>query len=415
MNFIINVLFYARKTKTNKNGLVPIYMRVTIAGQRFETSTKRFVEIEKWSVEAGKLKGNSYEAMEVNDFLKSLRTRAVDIQKKVMFEDKRLTVKEFANRWYGVIKNQRMLLEIFQYHNDQFKALIGKGVALGTWKRYETSLAHTRAFIFWKFKKYDMVISKICYDFITDYEFWLKSVRNCNHNTTMKYLANFKKIIIICVKNGWLPRDPFYGYKMVRREVERAYLTWDELQIIASKSFVTDRLNQVRDTFLFCCYTGLAYIDVKQLKTSEITTGIDGHKWIFTHRQKTETASRIPLLPPALALIEKYQEHPQCVNQMTVLPILSNQKMNAYLKEITDVCGINKPLTFHSARHTFATTVTLSNGIPIESVGKMLGHKNLKTTQHYAKILDLKVSSDMQSLRAKFDTATKNPNQKMCV
>lgn len=411
MNFIINVLFYARKSKANQNGLVPIYMRVTIAGQRFETGTKRFIELEKWSAEAGKLKSNSVEAREVNDFLESLRIRAVDIQKKVLLEGKEFTAKEFSNRWYGVVQKERMLLEIFQYHNDQFKALIGKDVALGTWHRYETSLEHTRSFTYWKFKKADLAISQLTYEFITDYEFWLKSVRNCNHNTTMKYLANFKKIILICVKNGWLQRDPFYGYKMVKREVERAYLTWDEINTIASKTFVSERLNQVRDTFLFSCYTGLAYIDVKQLKSTEIAIGIDGQKWIFTHRQKTETASRIPLLPPALALIEKYQGHPQCITHNTVLPILSNQKMNAYLKEIADVCGINKPLTFHSARHTFATSVTLSNGIPIESVGKMLGHKNLKTTQHYAKILDKKVSDDMQSLRSKFAINTEIPSK----
>ncbi len=170
------------------------------------------------------------------------------------------------------------------------------------------------------------------------------------------------------------------------------------MQEIASKEFKAERLTLVRDTFLFSCHTGLAYADVKKLKRNEIAVGVDGEQWIFTNRQKTDTSSRIPLLPTSLELLNKYKSHPQCVNDK-LLPVLSNQKMNAYLKEIADVCGIDKNLTFHIARHTFATTVTLSNGVPIETVSKMLGHTNLRTTQHYAKILDIKVSEDMKALR----------------
>ena len=161
----------------------------------------------------------------------------------------------------------------------------------------------------------------------------------------------------------------------------------------------------MRDIFLFYCYTGLAYADVKKLKRNEIAMGIDGEKWIFTHRQKTETPTRLPLLPPALEILDRYKDHPLCVNTGQMLPVLANQKMNGYLKEIADVCRITKKMTMHIARHTFATTVTLTNGVPIETVSKMLGHRNLKTTQHYAKILDLKVSADMTVLRAKYQKA----------
>jgi site-specific recombinase XerD len=215
----------------------------------------------------------------------------------------------------------------------------------------------------------------------------------------MKYLANFKKIVLICVKNGWLQKDPFTGFKLAKKEIEWPFLTEQELQTIASKQFATERLNYVRDIFLFSCYTGLAYADVKKLKRSEVGLGVDGGKWIFTKRKKTDSSTRIPLLPTSLAILKKYSDHPQCVNEDKVLPVLSNQKMNTYLKEIADVCEIRKNLTFHIARHTFATTVTLSNGVPIESVSKMLGHKNLKTTQHYAKILDRKVGEDMNALK----------------
>ena len=170
---------------------------------------------------------------------------------------------------------------------------------------------------------------------------------------------------------------------------------------MADKEFQIERLNQVKDIFLFSCFTGLAYIDVKKLTKNNINIGIDGERWIFTNRQKTDTKSNIPLLPMAEQIIAKYKDHPQCINEGKLLPVLSNQKMNGYLKEVADLCGIQKELTFHIARHTFATTVTLTNGVPIESVSKMLGHKNLRTTQHYAKILDRKVSDDMKLLRDK--------------
>ena len=196
-------------------------------------------------------------------------------------------------------------------------------------------------------------------------------------------------------------RDPFFGFKMSMEEVEIYALSKEELKALSDKEFLCERLDQVKDIFLFCCFTGLAYVDIKKLKRSEIVLGIDEEKWIFTTRQKTGTASRIPILPTAQRIMEKYENHIQCLNDNRLLPVLSNQKMNAYLKEIADVCNINKKLTFHIARHTFATTVTLSNGVPIETVSKMLGHKNLRTTQHYAKILDRKVSEDMQQLKNK--------------
>lgn len=186
--------------------------------------------------------------------------------------------------------------------------------------------------------------------------------------------------------------------------MERTALTEYELIAIANKKFAVERLAIVRDIFLFSCFSGLAYADVKKLKRIEIFIGVDGKQWITSRRQKTDTTAKIPLLPPALAIIERYRNHIQCRFDDKVLPVLSNQKMNAYLKEIADVCGIAKTLTFHIARHTFATTVTLSNGVPIETVSKMLGHRNLKTTQHYARILDKKISDDMNNLQSKFLT-----------
>jgi len=294
-----------------------------------------------------------------------------------------------------------MLIPIFKEHNRQIAALIGTEYAKGTADRYETSLKHTQAFLKWKYKVDDINIEGINHEFIMSYDFYLRSERKCANNSTVKYMKNFKKIILMCIDNGWLDKDPFIKYKPKVKIVARDYLTKEELETMALKTYSSLRIEQVKDIFIFCCYTGLAYIDVKQLKRSEIIKGIDGQQWIFTTRQKTDTASRIPLLTQALRIIQKYEQHPECADQNKVLPVLSNQKMNSYLKEIADVCGINKELTFHIARHTFATSVTLANGVSIESVSKMLGHKNMRTTQHYAKILDSKVSEDMQLLKLK--------------
>ena len=226
-------------------------------------------------------------------------------------------------------------------------------------------------------------------------------------------IKNFNKIIKICLANDWIDKNPFANYKSKVKEVERVFLTEKEIQSIIEKDLKSERLSLVRDIFLFSCFTGLAYIDVKNLTKEHISIGIDGEKWIFTHRQKTESASKIPILPVTQMIIDKYENHDQCMIQGRLLPILSNQKMNAYLKEIAAICKINKELTFHIARHTFATTVTLTNGVPIESVSKMLGHKNLRTTQHYAKVLDRKVSEDMQILKNKFSlNDTEHSNSK---
>ena len=397
----VSILFYAKRAKASVNGLVPIYTRITINGKRIELSSNRFVEMSKWSTEAGKMKGNSEEARSINSHLDMLRIQIIDMQMELVHKKIPVTAETLKNKILGVDERARMLIPIFQDHNNKIKELVGKEYAPGTLERYKTSLSHTIEFLQWKYKVSDIEINKIDHAFITDYEFWLRSVRNCANNTAVKYIKNFNKIIKLCLANDWLDKNPFANYKSKVKEVERVYLSEDEIQNIIEKDLKTERLSLVRDIFLFSCFTGLAYIDVKNLTKSHISFGIDGEKWIFTHRQKTESASKIPILPVTQMIIDKYENHPQCINEDKLLPILSNQKMNAYLKEIAGVCEIEKELTFHIARHTFATTVTLTNGVPIESVSKMLGHKNLRTTQHYAKVLDRKVSDDMKILKEK--------------
>ncbi len=399
----ITLHFYAKSTKANANGLLPIYVRLTVDGKRLEFSTKKFVEKSRWSNELSKMKGTTEEARSINSYLDLMKSKVLDAQMELLHRNEILSTENFKNKLLGIEERQRMLVPIFQDHNNKIKELVGKEYAPGTLERYTTSLKHTIEFMQWKYNVSDIDITKIDHAFISDYEFWLRSVRNCANNTAVKYIKNFNKIIKICLANDWLDKNPFANYKSKVKEVERVYLTENEIQSIIEKDFKTERLSLVRDIFLFSCFTGLAYIDVKNLTKSHISFGIDGEKWIFTHRQKTESASKIPILPVTQMIIDKYENHPQCLNEDKLLPILSNQKMNAYLKEIAGVCEIEKELTFHIARHTFATSVTLTNGVPIESVSKMLGHKNLRTTQHYAKVLDKKVSEDMKILKDKFD------------
>ena len=406
----ITLHFYAKSTKANAVGLLPIYVRLTVDGKRLEFSTKKFVEQSKWSSELSKMRGTTEEARSINSYLDMMKSKVFDAQMELMHRNEALTIDNFKEKLLGTEQRSRMLIPIFQDHNNKIKELVGKEYAPGTLERYKTSLSHTIEFLQWKYKVSDIEITKIDHAFVTDYEFWLRSVRNCANNTAVKYIKNFNKIIKLCLANDWLEKNPFANYKSKVKEVERVYLSEKEIQNIIEKDFKTERLSLVRDIFLFSCFTGLAYIDVKNLTKSHISYGIDGEKWIFTHRQKTESASKIPILPVTQMIIDKYSDHPQSINEDKLLPILSNQKMNAYLKEIAGVCEIEKELTFHIARHTFATTITLTNGVPIESVSKMLGHKNLRTTQHYAKVLDRKVSEDMAILKDKFSLTN---NQKL--
>lgn len=397
----VNVLFFLKKPKDYHGGKLPIYIRITVNGKSRELSTSRKCDPAMWKQGIGRATGKKEEVRELNEFLEILNIKVYEARRVLIEKNAEVTSESLKSVLTGTDDKAKMILEVFMKHNEQMSALVGTEFAAGTLQRYKTSYDHTKEFIIWKYKVSDLNIKKLDFEFISDYEFWLKSIRKCNHNTTMKYLGNFKKIVIKCIQSGWLEKDPFIGYKMTKREVLRHPLTKDELNRIINKNFCTERLNQVRDIFLFCCFTGLSYVDIKKLKRSEVGVGIDGEKWVFTSRQKEDTPSRIPLLPTTLTILDRYKEHPDCLKKDRVLPVLSNQKMNSYLKEIADVCGINSKITFHLSRHTFATTVTLENGVPIETVSKMLGHKTLKTTQHYAKILDRKVSDDMNILRKK--------------
>lgn len=402
MSKTFGLLFYLKKSKASASGTLPIYLRITIDGKRTEISTKRTIEIKKWSVEANKAIGRTEDIRELNAYLDSLVSKVYQCQRDLIQDNKEVTTETLKNKFLGIEEKQVTLINLFKDHNKQVERLIGNGYSAGTLERYKTVCKHLQEFMKHTYNVSDYRLNKINHKFITDFEFYLKSERECAHNSTIKYIKNFKKIVRIAIANDWIVKDPFLNYKVQLKEVKREFLSEEEMQTMLEKDLHTHRLELVRDIFIFCCYTGLAYSDVKKLSKDSIVIGIDGEKWIKTNRTKTGTRSSIPLLPPALKILKKYENSPLSVSKGVLLPVLSNQKSNAYLKEIADLCGIKKNLTTHLARHTFATTVTLSNGVGIESVSKMLGHTSIKTTQHYAKILDSKVSDDMAILKQKF-------------
>ena len=401
MRHLFSFIFYIKRSKADKNGKANIYLRITVNGKRAELSISRKVDVQKWSSSAGKMKGSSGEAQQLNKYIDSIANRIYKIHQRLVEENKLITAINIRNIYQGKNEVRKMTLEIFENHNIQMEKLVGKDYALGTSERYKTAKKHLKNYINHEYKIEDIPVTEIDNKFITGFEYYLKTEKNCAHNTTIKYITNFKKIVRIAYANDWIVKDPFFNWKGILKTVEREFLDEEEIQRLIEKEFSIHRLNLVKDIFVFSCFTGLAYGDVKALNKDNIVIGIDGGRWIKTTRKKTKTKSNIPLLPSAEIILKKYEEDSDVLNSNKLLPILSNQKMNAYLKEIADICEINKNLTFHLARHTFATSVTLTNGVPIETVSQLLGHSRISTTQIYVKVIERKVSEDMRLLKRK--------------
>lgn len=404
----MSILFYPKKSEINTKGMVMLYARITINGKRGEFSLGRRVDDQRWDSRSNRLRGTSLEVSKFNRFLDNVKNRLFEIYENRLKERLDISATIIKNIYLGKEGKEYMVLEIFQEHNDQIESLLGKAFTKGTLQRYKAAYKHVSDYITYKYQRKDIPVRSVDHKFITGLEFYLKSSKSLEHNTAIKYIVNFKKIIRIAYANEWITKDPFFHWKASWKTKEKQYLTQSELDTLKNKKSFLPRLQLVRDIFVFCCYTGLAYSDVKLLQFENIVIGINGDRWIKMARKKTKAMSSIPLLPTAERIIEKYSQHPNVLNGNGVLPVLTNQKSNAYLKEIADVCGINKNLTTHLARHTFATTVTLSKGVSIATVSKMLGHRSLKTTQIYAKVLDSKIADEMNMLKGKLDEEEKN-------
>jgi site-specific recombinase XerD len=395
------IQFLIRLSKQKKDDPATVFARISVNGRRCEISLKKKVNPQNWDDAKGKARGTKDEVRKLNDHIERVRTLIADGYHQLVQQKKVITVDAVKSLFVGADDNEITLIKLGEYHNTEMKDKL----ADGTMKNYYTTQKYIAKFLKDKYHRNDISLSELNYKFILDFETFLSKHQPKDHqkrlhnNGIMKHIERLCKMVNMAITMDWLERDPFSKYKQHFDKVERFYLTKEELSAIEKKKFTIERLQTVKDLFLFSCYTGLAYIDTMNLTAGNLVKGIDGNDWLITSRQKTDTDVRIPLLPQAEELIKKYHNHPKAVNYGTLFPVISNQKMNAYLKEIADLCNINKAITFHIARHTFATTVTLSNGVPIESVSKMLGHTTIRSTQVYAKVVEQKLSEDMQNLK----------------
>ena len=392
-----SILFWLKQANA-KNGKAPLYARITVNGKRAELSLKRKLSISDWDTNKNKLKGLSIEAKQVNNYIKQVNAQLFESYHKLKIENKLITSSIIKSCFLGNDNNSHSLLDIIEYHNTHMKTTL----RWGTQKNYFTTHKYIFLFLKQKHKTTDIFLSELSYKFIIDFERFLRHQKSMGNNTVMKHIERLRKMVSLAYKMEWIDKDPFINFEAKYERKERTFLTLEELQVIEKKQFGIPRLQLIKDLFVFSCYTGLSYGDVMGLTNNNICIGIDRKQWIYSQREKTSIPVKIPLLAKALGIIEKYKTHPNSINKETLFPIISNQKLNSYLKEIADVCSIKKNLTFHIARHTFATTITLSNGVPIETVSKLLGHSKITTTQIYAKVIERKVSEDMHRLEQRF-------------
>lgn len=398
MKNTFNIIFYIKKTKPNMEGECPVYARITINGTRCELATQRALPKEQWQLKAGKVVGHTTEIKSLNAHLELFRNNIYDYYREMQTQRMPVNTTSLRNLMQGKTVSAVTIVEVFIEHNEKIKSHIGKEFALATYKRFETTLKHLQEFLHYRFRQKDIIVTEIDLKLLIDFEYYLKNTRRCNHNSALKYVKLFKKIVRVAMAEGHIQRDPFLNYKAKFQTVERDYLNEEELQRLESKVFTSKRLEQVRDLYVFSCYTALSYIDLVSLTKDQLEKDSKGRMWIHMFRKKTNVRTQLRLFPKSIDILKKYEDHPESTIKGTLLPSLSNQKLNSYLKEIASLCEIRKHLTFHSARHTFATTVTLERGVPIETVSSMMSHKNIRTTQIYAKINKSKIEADLDAL-----------------
>ena len=388
-----------------KDDFAPIYARITVDGKRAEISLKRFTSVTYWDIRSKRANSRTSEGKSLNVYLDQVYSDLLECQKQLVGESKYVTAQAIKARYLGEDEQHKTLLQLVSYHNKNMISVIKPG----TLKNYYTTERYIKRYLNNKLKTNDVFLKQLSYKFIIDFEQFLRNGKSINssqplrNNGVMKHLERLKKMINLALRLEWIEKDPFVRFSLKFTKHQRAFLSQSELEVLESGQLSKEMHQKTKDVFVFACYTGLSYIDVKLLSDEHIVRGIDGEYWIFTKREKNDEAVKIPLLEKALDIIKKYDQGSEH-KQEKLLPVFSNQKVNIYLKEIASILKINKKLTFHAARHTFATTVTLSNGVPIETVSKLLGHTKLSTTQIYARVIEQKVSSDMLSLRSKLNS-----------
>jgi len=397
-----SIRVFIRKYRLNKDGKAPLLMRLTVNGRRWDSALKVGINPANWDSKKERASGDDRYSNLVNETIESTKFRIHKIKLGIEDEGKILTIEAIKNKFLDKDKNNRTILELFQKHNQECEMKVGVQITNATSVRYKTCYKHFKEFLKKEYKVEDLSISEINRRLYDRFEYFLKKEKKCAHNTTVKYIRNFNKIVRIAVELGWLNKSPYkdIGYRL--EEIDKPYLSMDELNSIIEKKISIKRLEIIRDIFVFCCHTGLSFSDIKELSSDNIQIGIDKNKWIIKNRKKTNIISKIPLLDTPARIIEKYKDYPKPSNSSTLLPVPSNQKMNAYLKEIADITGIRKILTTHTARRTFATTIMLQNGVNMEAVSKMLGHTSLFMTRKYAKVDEFYIAQETEKVRKIF-------------
>ncbi len=400
--FSIFFWIYSKRAVNNKAG---IYARVTVNSKRVNISLKIKADITKWDSKKQRVKGFTQEAKIVNRTLDQAHSKLFQSYQDLKLQDKLITSQLLKAIFLGEGEQAKTLQNLLDYHRRKIETTLAKG----TIRNFGVTESYLNRFLKAKLKTSDVYLKQLNYKFICDFEtylheYWPKGhPKAISQNTVMKHLQRLRKITTLSYHLEWLDRDPFLRWKPTYEKRERQFLSENELYNLENYFFPIDRLDRVRDLFVFSCYTGISYVDIMSLTKSNIQKGIDRNNWIVTKRQKTKTPIKIPLLDKAQNIIDKYFDHPITQITKTLLPVITNEKLNLYLKEVAHACGITKNLTFHMARHTFATTVTLSNGVPIETVSKLLGHTKIATTQIYARVIERMVSEDINLLKVKLN------------
>lgn len=392
------LFFFITRTRPDRHGLCPLQCRISVDGNNTSFSVKQSIAPADWSEKGGYVIGKTRECQKIKTYLEDIRSRVKEHYKSLRTEGRPVTAVLLKKLLLGQDPDKKpepTLMPLFRELVEEKKQLAGKEYVYATYQKYRRAMNTVLEFIRKEYKADDILLQDLNWDFIHKLELFYRVDKQCSHNTTTKYLQNLRSVVLIAIRKQLITIDPFSNYKLTIKEVEKGYLTDEELQKIVHADIKVPRLEHIRDMFLFSCYTGLAYSDLKSLTQTNIERTPDGTLWIKGLRKKTGIRFNIPILPIPLSILKKYEG----LNSKTLFPIPSNQKTNAYLKELADLCGINKNITFHAARHTFATTVTLANDVPIETVSSMLGHTNIRMTQHYAKVVTSKVKRDMEKLK----------------
>ena len=395
-------VFFVKRAKLLKNGEAPICLRITVNGVAAESQIRRSINPDLWNQKTETSTGRDRNSVEINEYVRMLKLKILTVHRELELSGAHFTARLIMNKVYSA-EERRTLLAVFRKHNDDIRKLIGIELEPRTVSRYDSCCKYMEDMIRLVYGKDDVSLAEVNGELVRNYEMHLKVVRGCQANTVIRYMKCFKKVIHMALASEWMSKDPFVGIRFSAKPVNKDVLTKDELDILIKREFRVKRLEHVRDVFIFCCFSGLAYIDAHALRSEHIMRDNKSDWWIKKRREKTDIEFHVPLLKVPQQILEKYKDDPGCQRTGLLLPITSNQKMNDYLKEIAELCEIKKHLTTHTARRTYATTVCHESGVAIENISKMLGHTDTRMTLHYTKISDKTIKRDMEQVREIFD------------